>query len=104
MKCRLTAAIGLALIAGLATTGVSAAGTTGVSLWDSTVPLGGADADNSAVELGVRFRSDSGGFITGLRFYKYATNTGAHVGNLWSSAGALLATATFTGESVSGWQ
>jgi hypothetical protein len=27
-----------------------------------------------------------------------------HVGHLWSSTGALLATATFTGESASGWQ
>ncbi len=31
-------------------------------------------------------------------------NTGTHVGNLWSSSGTLLARATFTGESSSGWQ
>src|SRR5262249_43319428 len=42
--------------------------------------------------------------ITGLRFYKGATNTGTHVGNLWSSTGQLLATATFTNESSTGWQ
>src|SRR6185312_2714113 len=30
--------------------------------------------------------------------------TGAHVADLWSSTGALLATATFTGETASGWQ
>ncbi|WP_345444729.1 DUF4082 domain-containing protein, partial [Actinoallomurus vinaceus] len=31
-------------------------------------------------------------------------NTGTHTGTLWTSSGQLLATATFTGESASGWQ
>ena len=39
-----------------------------------------------------------------MRFYKGATNTGTHVGNLWTRTGTLLATATFTGETASGWQ
>jgi len=52
----------------------------------------------------VKFTSSSSGFITGIRFYKGANNTGPHVGNLWSSSGALLASATFTGETASGWQ
>src|SRR5262249_28117539 len=30
--------------------------------------------------------------------------TGTHVGNLWSSSGQLLASATFTGGTASGWQ
>jgi hypothetical protein len=42
--------------------------------------------------------------IRGIRFYKASTNTGTHVGNLWTSTGTLLASATFTGESASGWQ
>ena len=60
--------------------------------------------DASAVELGVKFRSDVDGFISGLRYYKSAANTGTHVADLWTSAGALVATATFSGESSSGWQ
>jgi len=60
--------------------------------------------DSSAVELGVKFRSDVNGYINGVRFYKGSTNTGTHVGNLWSSTGQLLASATFTGETASGWQ
>jgi hypothetical protein len=60
--------------------------------------------DGNAVELGVKFRSDTSGFITALRFYKATTNTGTHVGHIWSSSGALLASATFTGETGSGWQ
>jgi len=58
----------------------------------------------SSLELGVRFRADSSGYITSIRFYKSAANTGTHVGNLWSSSGALLASATFIGETASGWQ
>ena len=54
----------------------------------------------SAVELGVKFRADQPGFVTGIRFYKGAGNTGTHVGNLWTSDGTLLATATFTGETA----
>ncbi|MDD2542778.1 MAG: DUF4082 domain-containing protein, partial [Desulfuromonadaceae bacterium] len=75
------------------------------SIWsDSTVP-GVVDAGpDSAVELGVKIRSDVNGTITGIRFYKASTNTGTHVGNLWSSSGKLLAKATFSAESASGWQ
>ena len=58
----------------------------------------------NAVELGVKFRVDLNGFITGIRFYKGTTNTGTHVGTLWSSAGQSLATATFMNETASGWQ
>ena len=57
------------------------------------------------MQLGVKFRSDVAGTITGIRFYKASTNTGTHVGNLWSSTGGqLLATATFSNETASGWQ
>lgn len=75
------------------------------SIWLSTAAPGTADSGpDSAVELGVKFRSDIDGSITGIRFYKGSGNTGTHVGNLWTSAGALLASATFTGETASGWQ
>ena len=53
---------------------------------------------------GVRFRAEVDGLITGVRFYKSTTNTGTHVGHLWTRTGQLLATATFTNETASGWQ
>ena len=76
------------------------------SIWPGTaVPQKAAETtDNAAVEIGTRFRSDTDGFVTGIRFYKGATNTGTHTGHLWSNTGQLLATVTFTGESASGWQ
>ncbi len=60
--------------------------------------------DPSSVELGVRFKADLDGAVTGVRFYKATANTGSHVGNLWSANGTLLASGTFSGESASGWQ
>ena len=86
--------------------GIAVASVTAVaSLWPGTVVPGVVDGGpDSAVELGVKFRSDVAGSITGIRFYKASANTGTHVGNLWTSTGTLLATATFTGETASGWQ
>lgn len=75
------------------------------SLWPETAVPSLVDAGpDSAVELGVKFRSDINGFVTGIRFYKAAANTGTHVGNLWNDSGALLATAVFSNETESGWQ
>jgi Domain of unknown function (DUF4082)/Putative Ig domain/Bacterial Ig-like domain (group 2) len=79
--------------------------TTSLTIWPSTAVPQLADGGlDSAVELGVKFRSDVAGTIKGIRFYKASANTGTHIGNLWSSTGTRLATATFTGESTSGWQ
>src|SRR3984893_8447612 len=60
--------------------------------------------DPSPVELGVKFQATSPGKAIGVRFYKGPQNTGTHVGNLWSSSGALLANVTLTNETASGWQ
>jgi hypothetical protein len=53
--------------------------------------------DPSPVEVGVRFKADLDGIVTGVRFYKATANTGSHVGNLWTNGGTLLATGTFSG-------
>lgn len=75
------------------------------SLWPSTAtPATASASDSSAVEVGTRFRADSDGHITGLRFYKGSANTGTHVGNLWTATGTLLSSATFSAESATGWQ
>ncbi len=82
----------------------AAAPTCPCSIWTLSTTPGANSGDASAVELGVKFRADSAGFITGLRFYKYSQNTGTHVGSLWSASGSLLGTATFGSETSSGWQ
>ena len=75
------------------------------SIWASTAaPVVSSANDSSSVEVGVKFTSDVAGYITGIRFYKGAGNTGTHIGHLWTSTGTLLASATFTNETASGWQ
>jgi hypothetical protein len=76
-----------------------------LSLWEALpIPGNAATFDTASVELGVKFRSDVAGSVTGIRFYKNNTNTGTHIGNLWSDTGTRLATVIFTNESASGWQ
>ena len=70
----------------------------------SATPTAADEGDPSSVELGVKFTSDLNGVIKGIRFYKSAANTGTHIGNLWTASGTKLASATFTGETASGWQ
>jgi hypothetical protein len=77
----------------------------GATIWSSSAtPVMPSFNDSNAVELGVKFQSSVAGYITGIRFYKGSGNTGTHVGHLWTSSGSLLATATFSGETASGWQ
>jgi hypothetical protein len=75
------------------------------SIWSATATPQTADAaDGNAVELGVKFTPSVSGTITALRFYKGSLNAGTHVADLWTASGTLLATATFTNETASGWQ
>ncbi|MFB3818249.1 MAG: DUF4082 domain-containing protein [Candidatus Methylomirabilales bacterium] len=94
-----------ALFAGLLACGVSAGEAQTASLWDATTtPARVSDPDPNPVELGVKFQSSVAGAISGIRFYKGTGNTGPHVGHLWTAAGALLGSVTFSGETASGWQ
>jgi hypothetical protein len=75
------------------------------TIWaSSATPANPAHADTAAVELGVKFKADVNGKITGIRFYKGSGNSGTHIGNLWSSTGTKLASANFSGETATGWQ
>ena len=90
---------------GSATVTVGASAGLSASLWPSTaLPVTVDDGDSNAVEVGVQFMSSTAASITALKFYKSSNNVGTHVGNLWSSNGTLLASATFTNETASGWQ
>jgi hypothetical protein len=81
------------------------AGTCPCSLWpDSTVPATPDSGSPAPVELGVKFTASKDGYLSGIRFYKSAANTGTHTGTLWSATGTMLATGTFTDESTQGWQ
>ena len=67
------------------------------SIWGTnTTPTTTDSGDPASIEVGVKFKTDTFGYITGIRFYKASTNTGTHIGNLWTATGQLLASATFT--------
>ena len=75
------------------------------TIFGAAVPTNAMDSDTNSVELGVKFSSSVNGYVTGVRFYKGGTaNRGTHTGSLWSASGSLLASATFTSETASGWQ
>ena len=82
----------------------SAAVTPRSTIFDFGTPSVVDSGDPNAVELGVKFKADFDGAVTGLRFFKSPTNTGPHVGSLWTVGGQLVAQATFAGETGSGWQ
>ena len=77
---------------------------TAVSLFSPTSAPAAAANDASQVELGMKFQASTAGTISGLRYYREPGDAGTHTGTLWSSTGTQLATATFTGETASGWQ
>ncbi len=74
-------------------------------LWsDGDTPRVADLDDGSAVELGVKWRAASDGYVRGIRFYKGPGNTGTHTGTLWNATGQRLATGTFSNETAGGWQ
>ena len=71
------------------------------SIWGPTdTPAVISESDTDSLELGVRFRANTAGRITGVRFYKGAGNGGTHTGSVWTTDGIRLATATFTNETA----
>ena len=95
---------------------VNSANVTGVNFTASAIPseslfttqtpatTGNSDGANVNYEMGMLIQSDVAGQITGIRFWKDSKETGTHTGHIWSATGTLLATATFTSETASGWQ
>jgi hypothetical protein len=79
---------------------------TSYSIFQSAaLPSGSGNAiGSSPLEAGMKFSSNVDGYISGLKYYKGVGAQGTHIGNLWNSNGTKLATATFTGETASGWQ
>ncbi len=71
-------------------------------IWD-TVPSPNTYED-SPVELGVKFRSATSGYIKGIRFFSSTTPSGVYAGHLWTAAGSMLDSAVFTNVTANGWQ
>jgi hypothetical protein len=75
------------------------------TIWSNSFTPSQDYYSSGSYELGLKFQSSVAGNVTGARFYKQTWMNGpTHVGHLWSSTGALLATATFTNETSYGWE
>jgi WD40 repeat protein len=75
------------------------------TLWDeSATPTVVTTNDSNAVELGVKFRSDVDGYITGIRYYRGPQNTGDKTISLWTISGQLVAQTAGDSGSGTGWQ
>ena len=84
------------------TTEAQPCASTPCSAWSSsTTPGTPLENDPNAVELGVKFKVDLNGYITGIRFYQ--ANSGTYPATLWSLGGQQLATGTVTATG-SGWK
>gem|GEM_PF-3530421 len=74
------------------------------TLFTSQAPTLPDATDGVPYELGMKFQSGKTGNITAIRFWKAASDTGTHVGTIWSPSGTVLARVTFTAETSVGWQ
>src|SRR5439155_11076072 len=70
------------------------------SLWNKTTAVGATESDAGNVELGVRCRSDYGGYITALRLYKHPDNPGPHGGSRWTNTDTKLVPVFFTDDTA----
>lgn len=72
------------------------------SSYPSVIP--GVYAQPGGIEVGMRFKADQNGYVSGARFYKVSGMSGTHTASLWDNMGNRLTQATFTSESSTGWQ
>ncbi len=103
LAAALVAMLGMSLAPTLSTQQVSMS--TAYTIWpSSTVPKVDADPETASVELGVQFKSAQSGYVSAIRFYRSAPNTGPHTGTLWSPSGQALSRVTFAASTTVGWQ
>lgn len=95
---------GNALVTDYSWSFTTAAMAVATNIFQPTDAPDGRSNDGQGIALGVKFRAAQDGFVTGVRYYKPAGTTGIHIGQLWNNSGTMLAQATFTNETASGWQ
>ncbi|MGL2962857.1 DUF4082 domain-containing protein [Flavobacterium sp. RSB2_4_14] len=95
------------IVSGVPFATVNATNTTqSTTVWTPATIGGSQTVDANATELGHRIVASIDGVITGIRFYKTATNTITGItGSLWAIGNSTpLATGTYTGDNTVGWK
>jgi hypothetical protein len=82
----------------------AAPGNQSQTLFTTQTPASPNLSDGVPYELGMKFRVARVGKINAIRYWKSPSDSGTHVGRIWSSSGTQLASVTFTNETASGWQ
>ncbi|HET9226297.1 MAG TPA: DUF4082 domain-containing protein [Thermoanaerobaculia bacterium] len=75
----------------------------GARMFPTQTPAENQDQAGVVYTAGTQFKSTHAGYITHLRFYRGAGETGTNVGRLWTDGGSQLASATFPSSPSSGW-
>ena len=78
--------------------------TTDETIFTTQTPSNPNGTDGVPYELGLKFQSTKAGLITAIRYWKAPSETGTHVGRIWSSTGSVLASVSFAAQTASGWQ
>ena len=60
-------------------------------------------ANGSGLTLGLKFTPTVNGYITGIKYWRAASNTGTHTGKLYDATGNVLASVSFV-DGAQGWQ
>ncbi|MBA3914218.1 MAG: DUF4082 domain-containing protein [Acidobacteriales bacterium] len=76
----------------------------GQTIFTTQTPAIQNQNDGVSYEQGVKFTASKAGAITGIRYWKAPSETGAHTGHIWSTDGNELTGVTFANETASGWQ
>lgn len=75
------------------------------SLFPTAVPLSTASGQGSSWEQGVELSSSLSGIVTKVKFWRAdGEPQGGHTARIWSTSGALLASAPFNETASPGWQ
>src|SRR5438876_12384298 len=76
------------------TSAIASAAACPCSIWSASAATGDESPDTTAVNLGIKFQSDTAGYIKAIRFYKFPGNTATvanpHIGYLWNANGVQL--------------
>jgi hypothetical protein len=75
----------------------------GVNCFTSQTPVDNLDTAGQVYTVATQFSASQNGYITSLRFYRAAGETGTNTGELWTDGGTQLAAVTFPASPASGW-
>ncbi|MBD2778872.1 DUF4082 domain-containing protein [Iningainema tapete] len=74
------------------------------TIFGNLTPSNADVSDGETYQLGLKFQSAQAGQITAIRYWKAVSETGSHIGKIWTLTGEVLASVSFSNETASGWQ